>query len=335
MKRLVQVSMLWLCSFLIAVAPALGQQFCPWSTPEPVPCANPLAGCPNLSTTDFFPTISKDGLSLYFTSQRPGGVGTFDIWVSQRANINLPWGPPAHVGTNINTIYGEYGPSISPDGHTMYFASGVPGGFGPPSPPFTNDIYFSRRHNKRDDFGWQTPVNLGNGVNTEYNEANPEIFEDDDSGVITLYFDSNRPSGPGPGPEDNDVVHNGNDIYTSILQPAGTFGPATLVAELSTTSRDRTVSIRRDGSEIFFASDRPVGYGGFDLWTSTRASTSDDWSEPINLGPTVNSNSVDAGPSLSFDGTTLYFSSNRAGSLGFLDLYISRRQKMHGPGSCQ
>jgi len=325
--------MLGLCALLIAVAPAWGQQFCPWSVPVN------LGSVVNSANGDFLPFISKDGLSLYFVSNRSyrPGDASFNIWVSQWNSINNSWGAPKPLGDTINTEdgvlhYGELGMSISPDGHTMYFASTQPGGFGP---PLTTDISFSRRHNKRDDFGWLDPVNLGNGVNTAFNEANPEIFEDDSTGVITLYFDSNRPGGPGPF--DNDASHSGNDIYTSILQRNGTFGPATLVDQLSTPFVDRTVSIRRDGLEIFFASDRPGGFGLLDLWTSTRASTSDPWSTPVTLGSTVNSGSRDGGPSLSFDGTTLYFQSDRAGGIGgsILDLYVTTREKMHGPGSCQ
>ena len=68
-------------------------------------------------------------------------------------------------------------------------------------------------------------------MNTAANEAGPFIFEDETTGTITLYFNSNRPEGLGPYTED--VVHNGNDIYTSLLQADGTFGPAALVEELS------------------------------------------------------------------------------------------------------
>ena len=334
MKRLVQLSMLVMCSFLITVIPALGQQFCEWTAPVN------LGSLVNSSTNDFFSTISKDGLSLYFTSTRAGsiGPGSFDIWVSQRMSIN--WGSPQNLGSPINTVFGEFGRNFSPDGHTMYFASTrQPDNFGLPLPaPVTNDIYFSRRHNKRDDFDWLPPVNLGNGVNTEFNEANPEVFEDDSSGVITLYFDSNRPDGPGP--YENDAAHNGHDIYASILQRDGTFGPAKLVEELSTPFIDRTVSISRDGLEIFFASNRPgsvldsMSNPSLDLWTSTRTSTSDPWSLPVNLGPTVNSGSRDAAPSLSFDGTTLYFSSDRPGGQGLLDLYVTTRKKKQGK-ECQ
>jgi len=64
---------------------------------------------------DACPTISKDGLSLYFRSNRPGH-GSFDIWVSQRDSLEEPWGVPANLGPTINGPYGEYCTTFSPDG---------------------------------------------------------------------------------------------------------------------------------------------------------------------------------------------------------------------------
>src|SRR5436190_10796749 len=256
--------------------------------------------------------------SFFFSSRRRHTRSLCD-WSSDVCSSDLKY-----------TAGNEFGPCLSPDGHVMYFASDRPGGFG------GNDIYFSRRHNKRDDFGWQLPDNLGNVVNTAANESSPQIFEDDESGLIALYFDSNRPGGPGPFTDDPPPtgVHNGNDLYASSFQPDETFGAATLVAELSSPFVDRQPTIRRDGLEIVFASNRPGSLGGtLDLWVSARLSTSDPWSTPANLGPTVNVASAppfsgaDGGPALSFDGTTLYFQSSRPGNFGgaLFDLYMSTR----------
>jgi hypothetical protein len=126
--------------------------------------------------------------------------------------------------------------------------------------------------------GWEAPVNLGSGVNGTANETLPVVFEDEATGISTLYLTSNR------------VGSAGADIYASTLQPDGTFGPAAVVAELSSSRRDRVLSIRRDGLEIFLASDRPgPTQAPFDLWVATRATTSDPWSTPVNLGSVVNS----------------------------------------------
>jgi hypothetical protein len=164
-------------------------------------------------------------------------------------------------------------------------------------------------------------VSLGSGVNTPAEEGEPTIFEDDVTGTITLYFASDRLGGIGDF-----------DIYASTLQPDGTFGPAVLVEELGSPWRDRMPAIRRDGLEIIFQSNRPGSINGSaDLWVSTRASTSDAWSVPVNLGPVVNSAANDGRPAISFDGTELYFHSNRPGGFGALDLYVSTRTKLKQP----
>ncbi len=279
-----------------------GPQFGPWSAPVN------LGPAINTAAFEQGPAISKNGLSLYIQSNRPGGFGGNDIWVSQRPSIDAPWGAPQNLGPNINTLFDEGAPSLSIDGHRLYFQSNRPGGFG------GADIYVSRRHNKRDDFGWQPAENLGSGVNTTAAEQQPCVFEDDETGVITLYFASDRPGGLGKV-----------DIYASTLQPDETFGPAVLVPELSSTGIDRGPTIRRDGLEIIFNSDRLGTLGHDDLWVSTRPSTADPWSTPVNLGPVVNSWATDAQPELSFDGTALYFNSLRTGNF---DLWVSTRTKL-------
>ncbi len=324
----------FLASCLLLVADD-SDQFSPWSAPVN------LGSTINSKTGDFFPFISKDGLSLYFTSPTCGstpfpncrpGCGGWDIFVSQRNTVNDDWKTPRNLAEmpdgsfecdKINTPYNDSAPSLSVDGHRMYFASDRPGGFG------GNDIYVSRRHNKRDDFGWQAPENLGSGVNTNSNEASPAIFEDDDTGVTTLYFDSNRPGGPGPFTDDGNG--NGNDIYASVLQPDETFGTASLVPEVSSLFFDRQPAISSDGLEMYLASNRPGTFGGLDLWVSTRVSTSDPWSTPVNLGASINTAAPDAGPALSFDGTTLYFQSVHPDGFGAFDLYKITRTRLQGP----
>jgi hypothetical protein len=295
------------------------------------PWAEPVNLGPSLNTdvSEFFACVSKDGLSLYFTSSggpnRPS-LGGFDIYVSRRPSIRAEWGPAENLGEPINSPYDDVSPMLTTDGHWMYFASNRPGGFG------GADIYVSRRHNKRDDFGWRPARNLGEGVNTEYNDAAPFIIEDERTGNTTLYFDSNRPEGPGPYTDD--PVHNGNDIYSSTLRRDGTFNPAALVEELSTVYADRKPVVRRDGLEMFFTSNRPGGIGVIDLWVSTRESTCDPWSEPVNMGQTINRPGTQSGGTLSFDGRTLYFNAakdSRPDGFGKFDLYVTTRERnRHG-----
>ena len=178
------------------------QEFSGWSAP--VSLGPPV----NTVVAEIAPCISKDGLSLDFVrGAGAGGFGGQDIWVSQRASISDAWEPPQNLGSAINTGFNDFRPSPTLDGHSLYFASNRPGFGG-------IDLHVSRRHNKRDDFGWQPPVNLGSGLNTEANELLAAHFEDDTTGLTTLYFASNRKGGPG-----------GDDIYASTLLPGRDLWP--------------------------------------------------------------------------------------------------------------
>jgi WD40-like Beta Propeller Repeat len=287
-------------------------QYGPWSAPVNL---GPIV---NSAYNDQHPSISKDERSLYFVSNRPGGFGGNDIWVTQRATVADAWGPPHNLGPSINTSSNDFAPDLTIDGHHLYMNSDRPGGCG------GSDLYVARRRDKDDDFGWTPPVNLGCTVNTIYDEAGPTFFEDDATRVQTLYFTSfNRPGGFGDF-----------DIYVSTrTSDDEAWGPGVDVTELNGPYRDTRTAIRRDGLEMFISSDatsRPGGVGGQDLWVSTRATTADAWSTPVNLGPTVNSTSFDGAPALSFDGTTLYFFSARPGGFGANDLYVTTRARLNG-----
>ena len=83
----------------------------------------------NSTSLDRGPAISKDGLSLYFASSRPGGFGGEDIYVSQRETRDDEWGPSMNLGPIVNTADNEMVPAFSRDGHLMFFASNRPLGF--------------------------------------------------------------------------------------------------------------------------------------------------------------------------------------------------------------
>jgi len=284
------------------------QKYSDWS--EPIN----LGPTVNSTSMDRAPAISKDGLSLYFASNRqPGGYGGEDIYVSQRETRDGEWGPPMNLGPIINTTANEMVPAFSRDGHLLFFATSRPGGFG------GVDIWVSRREHTHDDFAWQPAENLGAGVNSASNDAGPNYFENDEVGVPQLYFNSNRPGGPGI-----------SNIYVSEQAADGSFGAAVLVVELSSLGETARSSIRHDGREIFFTSSRPGSINTQDLWVATRETVFDAWSAPINLGSTLNSGPQNVQPYISSDGETLFFASNRPGGLGSTDLYMSTRTKGSG-----
>ena len=280
------------------------QRYSGWSAPINL---GPLV---NSTSMDRGPAISKDGLSLYFASNRPGGGGE-DISVSQRETRDSEWGPAVNLGPTINTSFSEMVPAFSRDGHLRFFASNRTGGLG------GVDIWVSRREHAHDDFGWQPAENLGAGVNSFSLDEGPSYFENDEVGVPQLYFSSSRLSG-GPG-----------SIFVSEQAADGSFGPAVLIFELSGLGNTRRPSIRHDGLEIFFVSERAGIPNSQDLWVATRETVFDAWSVPINLGSPVNSDLVDVQPYISSDRETLFFASNRPGG-GPTDLYMSTRTRRSG-----
>lgn len=285
--------------------PLLSQSgYSEWSPPENL-------GAPiNTSFNEQGPTLSNDGLRLYFGSDRSGGFGGFDIWFSRRACTDCPWGPPENLGAVVNSVSGETGPSMSVDGHLLFFRSNRAGGRG------LGDVYMSRRANPKDDAGWETPVGLGPGVNTEGDEAGAEYLQNAEEGVANVYFNRAPPGGS-------------TDLYyASVTRDGETRGPATLISELShPTAFDQGPTLRGDAREIVFFSNRPGGVGATDLWTSTRPSIHHSWSTPVNLGAPMNSTALEQQPNLSDQGRTLMFASNRSGGSGGTDIWISTRTR--------
>ena len=288
---------------LVAPFPTAAQNFPDWSAPVN------LGSVVNSSGGDAAPAISKDGESLYFNSNRPGGLGAADLWVSQWDHATESWGVPVNLGVDVNTAGIDASPALSRDEHWLFFNSNRGGNL---------DIWVSYRQHTHDDFGWEPAVNVGPGVNSSFEESMGGFLENDDAGVSQIFFGSNRPGGVGAF-----------DLYMSTLLADGTFGPATLIAELSSTTAEPNLTVSHTGLEAFFQSARPGGSGGQDLWTATRETVFDAWSGLENLGPSINSATVDQRPYLASDRQTLFFASDRPGGFGGLDLYVTTRAK-HG-----
>jgi len=305
------------CALVVVLASLVGAdtpKFSDWSTPVNL---GPMV---NTASLDAGPAISKDALTLYFSSDRVGGIGSQDIWITKRPTVDSPWETPVNLGSGINTGALEQVPALSRDEHWLFFNSDRAGGCG------GVDIWASFRVNTHDDFGWQAPVNLGPGdqcgigVNSASFDGGVSYFENEDGGAPQLFFGSARPGGPGA-----------IDIYVSAQRADGSFGPASLVAELSSPQSDQRPVPRFDGLELFLFSDRVGTLGGFDIWVATRETVADAWSAPVNLGPSVNTTSDERQAYLSSDRETLFLVSNRPGGSGGFDLYASQRTKTKGP----
>jgi hypothetical protein len=274
-----------------------------WSAPINV--GPPL----NTQYNDTYPILTADGLTIYFTSDRPGGLGGDDLWVSRRESTDSPWEQPENL-TILNSPFNDSLSVLSTSGNIMYFHSDRPGGCG------AGDLWMSRAKAGGD--AWTAPVNMGCVVNTSFTEIAPAFYANDDLGLSTIYFGSNRPGGIG----DFDIYQT---TTTDEDLDSAVWGPGVLVPELSSPARDTRTFVRRDGREVFITSNRAGGVGGLDIWAATREDSSDLWSTPVNPGPPLNSAADDGSPALSRDGRTLYFFSTRPGGFGGRDIWFTVR----------
>ena len=280
--------------------------FGPWSAPVN------LGPAINGPFNDSHPWITKDGLSLYITTTRfSNNVNDEDIAVAHRRSRNSPWSTPERLGPTVNAVgFNDSLPSVSEDGLDLYFQSPRPGGFG------AADIYVSHRNDPTDDFAWQPAVNLGPNVNSPSPDSGPDFFQAD--GTDYLYFTRFPPDLP-PG----SVGKQANIVLST--RPTGSgiggWGKPVAVTELNSSFQQGRASIRRkDGLEMCISrTNDSQGFGGVDMYCSTRPSLSSPWSKPVNLGPTINTPFDDGGQAFDFSGRTLYFFSNRPGGFGMRD----------------
>ena len=216
----------------------------PWSEPENI---GPIV---NSTGEDWAPSVSTDGLELYFEANRPGGYGGTDILVASRKTIDEPWGNPVNLGPTVNSSSRDGGPNISSDGLELYFKSNRPGGHG------DEDLWVSKRQTKYEP--WDTPVNLGPKVNGSYSDRGPSISNDG----LMLFFSSTRTGGYG-------LI----DLWlTSRATKDDAWGePVNIGPAVNKTYTEDGLSISSDGrtlyfSDYYYTGIRPGGYGGADLY---------------------------------------------------------------------
>jgi hypothetical protein len=254
----------------------------------------------NSSAVDGCPIQAPDGLSLYLASTRPRFPGDartdLDIWVATRSSTSDGWGAPVNLGAPVNTAADDFCPTPV-GGDQLFFVSrrtleGVTCGLG--------DIFLTRR---QDDGIWREPDHLGcgpDGPNSALDEQGPAYLKA--KGVKQLYFSRSRaasqPGGAVPG-----------DIFVADQTGPGEFGAAVRVGGgVNGTGNDIQPNLRRDGLEMVFSSNQgPDHIGGQDVYAVTRSGLDEDWSAPVNLGPSVNTTAGETRPSLSRDARQLLF----------------------------
>ncbi len=190
----------------------------------------PLNGI-NTELNEGAQSISADGKFLVFTAcNRKDGYGSCDLYYSEVRDGR--WTPPANIGTPINSRGWESQPSISADGKALYFTSNRKGGNG------GRDIWVSYRQK---DGKWGTPQNLGNVINSPYNDQSPFIHQDNQ----TLYFMSDGHPGMG-----------GSDLFFARKKNNKEwFTPKNLGYPINTEASEGAMVLSLDGKTAYFASD--------------------------------------------------------------------------------
>lgn len=283
-----------------------------WSAAVPVTDVGPSNI--NSASTEGCPIETADGLSLLFASNRAGGLGGNDIWVADRDSLTSAWKAPNNIGAPVNSSAADFCPTPVL-GRSLFFVSdrARDPNSTDPEPCGGGDIYLTRQSPAG---GWSKPVMLKcapEGPNSKGPERSPSLVETW-FGTF-LFYSSNGGSGD-------------QDIYVSRMDRDGNFGPGKVVTELSSDAEDIMPNVRQRGDggfEIAFSSDRASwgrgqgAYGGQDVYMSRSWWPTGGWSEPQNLGPTVNTAASEQRATLSHDGKRLYF--GRSG-----DIYTSTRE---------
>ncbi len=212
-----------------------------WSEPEPLFDVNS-------EFDDLGPELSADGRLLYFYSNRPNGAGGYDLWVAQRGEEG--WLPASNLGPQINTGYNEYGPALTPDGQTLYFASNRPRPDDERQPipdawPATlREDHFHRDYDLYVARVSETGVGAAEpltALNTPHNDGGPGVSPLGDF----LYFTSDRPAGLG-----------GFDLYRSRRLRGHHEPPANLGAPINTSANELDPGLATAGYAVYFSSDR-------------------------------------------------------------------------------
>ncbi len=316
MRRSALLALLVLPAIALAARAGDAGRFTDWSPPVN------LGPTVNTDAAESCVAVSKNGLSLYFSSTRqsPSNALNRDLYVVHRPSVDEAWGMPVPL-VMLNSDFWDSCPQLSPDEHRLYFTTRRPPSCG------LEDIWVSRRHDRRDDLDWEPPVSLGceadGGLNSAGRDVAQTVFEDE-AGDEIMYF--SRTSAQAP------MNMATGDFYQSVMRDDGSFGPPSPVSELNAAGfNDMGIAVSRDGLEVFLLSGRPhdgmtPSQSYLDFWRATRASTSDPWSAP-EFVPSLGNPALASGHiSLSFDGRDLYFSSVRPGSLG-ADLWVAHREK--------
>lgn len=279
------------------------------------------------------------------TSPKAAGLKANYEFAVHAAVQQVPF-EPHNLGDHINSKDPEYFPSLTIDDKTLIFTRRVNGK--------NEDFYISQR----DSLQWQAAADMGEPVNSAFNEGAQQISQDGEMLVFTgcefpqgkgscdIYYSIKTkegwqtPQNIGAAVNTRDwesqpclsvdkqtlyftreTTDAGADIFMSRRLPNGQWGPAErLGPNINTRGRETTPFVHADNQTLFFASNGHPGYGGMDLFYCRRQADG-SWGPAENLGYPINTIDEDASLIVAADGKTAYFASDRSDSRGALDIY--------------
>jgi Tol biopolymer transport system component len=261
----------------------------PYALPPPV----------NSSASEYNPELSANGLRLYFSSRRPGGEGSNDLYVATRQGPDQPFTEVENLGPNVNTPYWETGPTLTDDELELYYTSKRDG---------SRDLYVARRNSVDERFG--PGEKLPEPLNGGGTDSGPYVSGDG----LDLMFSSIRKGNLGH----RDLFH---AARASREEPWGE--PQWMGEVINSESSDSSPAMSADKLTLFFHTRRRGGSTNHDIMMSQRASLDASWEEPKFLS--FNTPEHHHGtPSLSVDGRALYMRSNsrRNEGEGLQDIWV-------------
>lgn len=204
---------------------------------------------------------------------------------------------PKNIGDGINSRFSEYWPSMTVEGEQMVFTR---------REGDNEDFFLSERNGT----AWEPARRLTGSINTPQNEGAQIISQD---GQWLVFAGNNRPGGFG-----------NFDIYISYKTPEGWSSAINLGGVVNSEYWDSQPCLSPDKRQLFFASNRPGGLGGSDIYVS-EMQPNGKWSEPQNMGPGINTAGEEACPFLHADNQTFYFTSNGWPGYGDEDIFMVRK----------
>ena len=293
MKTLMQISTTVLFVFTVLMVDSLDLSAQNFST-YPI-IVRPLGTTINSTANDYAPVTTADKSIMYFTSYRSSDShGEADVFLSKRKGD--AWTASANAGASFNTDANDGSISISGDGQTIVFAADDrDDGYG------DTDLYIAEFVDSQ----LQNIRNLGAQVNSPKWDSQPTITGDG----RTIFFASARKGGIG-----------GTDIWMTTLKPDGSWSDAVVLSRSVNTKKDeRSPFITPDGGALYFASNGFDGYGKKDIFMCVFEHG--EWTQPVNLGPIINSPEDELFFYAPKRDEQFYFASAREGGYGGLDVY--------------